>query len=78
MPNKVEFGLNFKGVQTFGKNSINSPNFFLDMIFMSMNLDGLTCIKKFEVPLQVANMTKRENSKMVKLEFESTWIRLSL
>jgi hypothetical protein len=24
---------------------------------MNMNLDGHTCIKKFEVPLQVANMT---------------------
>jgi hypothetical protein len=27
------------------------------MIFNNVNLDGLTCIKKFEVSLQVANGT---------------------
>jgi hypothetical protein len=43
-----------KGFKHFGN---NSPKFYLLMIFMNMNLDGLTCIKKFEVPLQVTIMT---------------------
>jgi hypothetical protein len=46
-----------KGVQTFEKKSINSPKLFLDMIFNSVNLNCLTYIKKFKVPLQVANRT---------------------
>jgi hypothetical protein len=45
--------------------------FFLNMIFNTMNLDDLNCIKKFEVLLQVANRTKKENSKRVEFEFES-------
>jgi hypothetical protein len=36
------------------------------MIFNTVNLDYLTCIKKFEVPLQVAIGTKKENLKRVK------------
>jgi hypothetical protein len=28
-----------------------------------VNLNGLTCIQKFEIPLQVANMTKIEKFK---------------
>jgi hypothetical protein len=42
------------------------------MIFKAMKLDGLTCIQKFEAPLQVANMIKRENSQRVKFEPESS------
>jgi hypothetical protein len=41
-----------------------------------MNLDGLTCIQKFEVPLQVVNMIKMENSQRVKFEFESSQNRV--
>jgi hypothetical protein len=37
--NKVEFGLNFKGVQTFEKKFINLPQIFLDLIFNTVNLD---------------------------------------
>jgi hypothetical protein len=34
------------------------------MIFNTVNLDGLTCFKKFEAPLQVANRDlKREIQK---------------
>jgi hypothetical protein len=47
-----------KGFKHFGNNLINSPKFYHLMIFMNMNLDGLTCIKKFEVPLQVTIMTR--------------------
>jgi hypothetical protein len=32
----------------------NSPKFYLDMIFMNVNLDGITCIQKFEDTIQVA------------------------
>jgi hypothetical protein len=35
------------------------------MIFNTVNLDLLTCIQKFEVPLQEANRTKKEISKMI-------------
>jgi hypothetical protein len=34
-----------------------SPKFYLLKIFNIVNLDGLTCIQKFEVPLQVAIRT---------------------
>jgi hypothetical protein len=43
------------GFEPCGKNPINLPNNFLDMIFNTVNLDWLTGIKKFEVPLQVEN-----------------------
>jgi hypothetical protein len=56
--------LNLKGFKPLRKNSINSPKFFLDMVFNTVNLDGLTCFKKFEAPLQVANRDlKREIQK---------------
>jgi hypothetical protein len=38
-----------KGFKPFGKNSTNSPKFFLDLIFNTVNLAWLTCIKKFDV-----------------------------
>jgi hypothetical protein len=34
---------------------MNSPKILLDMIFNTINLYGLTCIPKIEVPLQVVN-----------------------
>jgi hypothetical protein len=37
--NQFEFSLNFKEIQTFKENPINSPKFSLHMIFMNMNLD---------------------------------------
>jgi hypothetical protein len=40
-----------------GKNLINPPKFNLHMTFKNMNLDWLTCIQKFGVPLQIINMT---------------------
>jgi hypothetical protein len=56
--------LNLKGVKSLRKNSINSPKFFLDMIFNTLNLDGLTHIQKLEALLQVANRDlKREIQK---------------
>jgi hypothetical protein len=54
---QFESYLNFEGVQTFGKNMVNSLKFFLDMIFHNVNLVCFTCIQKFEVHLQVVNMT---------------------
>jgi hypothetical protein len=42
---------------------MNSPKIFLDMIFNTVNLYWLTCIQKFEDPLQVANRTTKEISK---------------
>jgi hypothetical protein len=52
---KLNLVLNLRGFKPSDKHSINSPKFFLDMIFNTVNLDGLTCIKNFEVPLEVAN-----------------------
>jgi hypothetical protein len=37
------------------------------MVFNAVNLDQQTCIKKFEVPLEVAIRTKEENSKRVQI-----------
>jgi hypothetical protein len=38
------------------------------MIFKNMNLDGLTCIKKIEVPLQVAIKTWFNNNQRKDLD----------
>jgi hypothetical protein len=37
--NIFEISLNLKGFKPFGKNSINSPKFFLNMIFNTVKLD---------------------------------------
>jgi hypothetical protein len=39
-----ESSMNFKGVQTFRKNLINSPKFSLEFIFTIVNLVGHTCM----------------------------------
>jgi two-component SAPR family response regulator len=36
-----------------GENLDNSPNFHPDLIFMDVNLDGITCMQKIEDPIQV-------------------------
>jgi hypothetical protein len=41
------------------------------MIFKTVNLDGLTCIKKIKVPLQVVNGLNRKIQKEFKFEFET-------
>jgi hypothetical protein len=46
-----------KGFKPSGKNLINPPKFNLHMSFKNMNLDWLTCIQEFGVPLQMINMT---------------------
>jgi hypothetical protein len=43
----------FKGFKPLVKNLNNSPKFSLGIIFMNMNFDGITCIQKFEDPIQV-------------------------
>jgi hypothetical protein len=41
------------------------------MIFNTVNLDGLTCIKNFEAPLEVANRDlKREIQKELNLNLK--------
>jgi hypothetical protein len=37
------------------------------MIFNTVNLDELTCIQKFDVPLEVANMTKKKKSNKIQI-----------
>jgi hypothetical protein len=49
--------LNLNGFKLFCKNLVNSPKIFFNMIFNTVNLYSLTCIPKFDVPLQVAKMT---------------------
>jgi hypothetical protein len=46
-----------KGFKTSSKNLINPSKFNPHMYFKNMNLDWLTCIKEFEVSLQMINMT---------------------
>jgi hypothetical protein len=46
-----------KGFKPSDKNLINPPKFNLHMTFKNMNLDWLTCIQEFRVPLQMINMT---------------------
>jgi hypothetical protein len=57
-----------KGNKPFGKNPNNSPKLSLGMTFKHINLDGITCAKKFEDPSQVANWAYIENLK--RFEFE--------
>jgi hypothetical protein len=49
--------LNFKRYKTFYKNLINYLKFHLDMIYLNMNLDLLTCIRISVVSLQVGTGT---------------------
>jgi hypothetical protein len=51
---QFETCLNFKGVQTFREKSHKFTKYPSSHDFNTVNLDGLTCIQKFEVPLQVA------------------------
>jgi hypothetical protein len=46
---QLESSINFKGVQTFWKNLVNSLEFFLDLIFMNVNLVMHTCMQENEV-----------------------------
>jgi hypothetical protein len=55
------------GFKPFGKNSINSPKLYLGTIFNTTILDWLTCIKNFEVSLQVA---KRGLNRIIQKEFK--------
>jgi hypothetical protein len=47
---RFEFGLNLLGHQTFGGGGDlnNSPKFYLVKVLMNVNLDGLTCMPKFQ------------------------------
>jgi hypothetical protein len=56
IPEQIPISI-IKGFKPFGENIIKSLKFYLHKIFMNINLYDLTCIKKFKVPLQVANMT---------------------
>jgi hypothetical protein len=52
---KLESSLNFKGVQTlWEKSSLNSLKFYLDLILITLNLVGHTCMQEKEVTLQVS------------------------
>jgi hypothetical protein len=44
-------------------NSLNSPKLLIDIILNTVNLDCLTCIQKFEVPLDVVDRTKMKIQK---------------
>jgi hypothetical protein len=60
-----------KGFKPYEENLINSPKFFVYMIFKTVNLDGLICIEKIDVPLQVVNGLNRKIQKEYKFEFET-------
>jgi hypothetical protein len=45
----------------------NSPKLYLDIIFMNMNLDGITCMQSFEDPTQVASRLHLINKKDLNL-----------
>jgi hypothetical protein len=58
------------GFKPLRKKSISSPKFSLQITFMNMNLDRLTCIKEFEIYLQVAIRTWFNNNQKKQFEFE--------
>jgi hypothetical protein len=43
-----------KGSKPCGKNLVNSPKIYLDMLFTTMNLVGHTCMQEIGVPIQVS------------------------
>jgi hypothetical protein len=45
------------GFKPFGKHLRNSPKLYVVMANTNMILDDVTCIKKYEVPIQVPIMT---------------------
>jgi hypothetical protein len=51
---EFEFVLNFKGVQTFWENPRNSPKLYPGIAYPNIIFYDITCIKDFNVPLQVA------------------------
>jgi hypothetical protein len=59
----------FRGTKHFLKITRNFLKIFLDKVFLNINLDGTTCIEKFEVPLQfefgkIWNIEKKINLKL--------------
>jgi hypothetical protein len=54
----------------WGKNLNNSPKFSLGMIFMNMNLDGITCMQNFEDPIEVAFGLDLITKKNLNIKFE--------
>jgi hypothetical protein len=59
-----------KGFKPSGKNRINPSKFNLHMSFKNMNLDWLTCIQEFGVPLQMINMTWFIKTKPYKIRIQ--------
>jgi hypothetical protein len=54
------------------KNLINSLKFYLEVIFMNVNLCGHTCMQKVGVPLQVAyDLAWNINKKDLKFEIQT-------
>jgi hypothetical protein len=51
---QFESSLNFKGVETFGENLVNSLKIYLDLIFTNVNLVGHTCMQEIEVSIQMS------------------------
>jgi hypothetical protein len=47
---------------------MNPPKFYPHMSFKNMNLDWLTCIQEFGVPLQMINMTWFIKTKPYKIQ----------
>jgi hypothetical protein len=53
--------MNFKGLQTFCKNTRNSQKLYLGMVFKNINLDDITCIEIFGDSSKVSNGLKLRN-----------------
>jgi hypothetical protein len=58
------------GLKPYGKNLINSQKIYFVMVFMTVNLEWLTCIQKAKVSLQVAIRTWFNNNQKKGFEFE--------
>jgi hypothetical protein len=56
--------------QTCGKNLVNSLKFYLDLIFIDVNLVGHTGMEEYEVSIQVSKWLDLEIRKEFEFEFE--------
>jgi hypothetical protein len=60
----------FRGLKPLEKKLTNSSKFYLEMIFMNVNLFGLTCMKNFEDTIQLAFELDLINKEGFEFEYE--------
>jgi hypothetical protein len=69
---KFESYMNFKGFKPCGKNLVNPPKIYLDLIFTTMNLVWYTCMQDLGVLIQVSKQLDLKIRKEFQFEIQTT------